>query len=496
MPEQEIKFSPGEKRQGFRVALVAMYPMADPAMPELISNHGMRMIEAMLRAAEIPNLELHVLDLHDAHSDELTDALIELNPDIIGFSACLWSFPLLADVAVQLQRDDPRRLIVFGGPSARPSMLDQQPFRQAREAIDVLIINKSEETFLEIVRSTDRRRSALTVIRGVAIWMQGRWKETPARPLSDLNQLPSPYVTKLVPPGGLGVLQTYRGCPYTCSFCEWGTMESPKRVRTAEHLAMEFAAMASNQCTGALLVDAGLNLNARAFDQLEIAARQTGFLRNRKLICGVYRAKVTDQHLNFLSETGQPLVGVGLQSFDSDVLKQVERSFEEEKFEANMARLTEIALVAIEIIMGPPGDSPEQFRRSFERARSFPCALRVCHCCILPSALMVRSPPKHKNDFDPVTLKMRSCLGWTREDLESQCEFLNQQAAKRVITSGCFLLRQRTAMMDPPRCDSRLRDPKLSSTFAIFDGIMTSNLLGKLNGLWVLKSEAAFANVL
>ncbi len=415
------------KRSGNRIALLALYPTPDPAMPEMISNHGLRMIEATLRAAAINDLDLHMFDLHDATVDELVDVLIQLDPDIIGFSSYLWSFPLFAEVATQLHRQDPTQLIVFGGPSARPSMFDQPPFRNIRDAVDVLIVNEGELTFLEIVKAPDRRRDSLGSIRGIAQWCGDTWRETQTRPLADLNQLPSPYVMGLVPPGGLGVLQTYRGCPYTCSFCEWGAMESPKRVRSSDNLAEEFLAMAANQVTGALLVDAGLNLNSRAFDQLEIAADQTGFFQNRKLICEVYPAKVTDQHIRFLSSVGQPLVGVGLQSFDNEVLAHVERSFDEERFEFNMQRLTDVARVAIEIIMGLPGDSPEQFRRSFHRARSFPCALRVYHCCVLPSALMVRSPPEHAIKYDPVTLKMRSCLGWTEEAMRQECEFLNQQ---------------------------------------------------------------------
>jgi radical SAM superfamily enzyme YgiQ (UPF0313 family) len=402
--------------------------VADPAMPERISNHGLRMIEATLRAANITDLDLHVFDLHDASADELTEELVQLDPDIVAFSAYLWSFPLFAKVAEQLHRDDPTRLLVFGGPSARPSMFDQLPFRSTREAADLLIVSEGELTTLEIVQATDRRADSLATIHGIAQWCGDTWRETPTRPLADLNQLPSPYVMDLVPRGGLGVLQTYRGCPYTCSFCEWGTMESPKRVRTAAHLADEFRGMERARVTGALLVDAGLNLNGRAFDQLEIAAEQTGFFRDRKLICEVYPAKVNDQHIRFLSNVGQPLVGVGLQSFDNEVLAHVDRSFDEGRFESNMERLGSVARVAIEIIMGLPGDSPEQFRRSFHRARSFPCALRVYHCCVLPSALMVRSPPEHALNYDPVSLKMRSCLGWTEEAMIRECEFLNEQA--------------------------------------------------------------------
>jgi radical SAM superfamily enzyme YgiQ (UPF0313 family) len=405
-----------------------MYPVADPAMPDRISNHGLRMVEATLRAANIDDLDLHVYDLHDASTDELVEELVQLDPDIVAFSAYLWSFPLFAKVAEQLYRDDPTRLLIFGGPSARPSMFDQLPFRKTREAADVLIINEGELTTLEIVKAQDRRADSLASVHGIAQWCGDAWRETPGRPLADLNQLPSPYVMNLVPPGGLGVLQTYRGCPYTCAFCEWGTMESPKRVRTAENLAEEFHGMVRAQVTGALLVDAGLNLNGRAFDQLEIAAEKTGFFEQRKLICEVYPAKVTDQHIRFLSNVGQPLVGVGLQSFDNEVLAHVDRSFDEGRFESNMERLASVARVAIEIIMGLPGDSPEQFRRSFYRARSFPCALRVYHCCVLPSALMIRSPPEHALNYDPVSLKMRSCLGWTEEAMILECEFLNEQA--------------------------------------------------------------------
>jgi hypothetical protein len=86
-----------------------MYPIPDPAMPELISNHGLRMIEATLRAANIEGLDLHVYDLHDASADALTEELVQLDPDVIGFSTYLWSFPLFAEVAVQLHRDDPSR---------------------------------------------------------------------------------------------------------------------------------------------------------------------------------------------------------------------------------------------------------------------------------------------------------------------------------------------------------------------------------------------------
>lgn len=434
------------RRAGRRVALLARYPAGDPAMPQFISNHGMRMVEASLRASGLDGLEVRTWDLTDMSVDDLVREVLAFDPDVAGFSTYLWSFPFFVEAARRLKDDDPRRLIVFGGPSARPSMLALAPYRAARRWIDALVINDGEHTFREVVALRDRSTSALGAVSGLARPTGDGWSETPSRPLADLNDLPSPYRLGLVPHGGLAVLQTYRGCPFTCSFCEWGTLESPRNVRHADELSAEFDGMADAQVKGALLVDAGLNLNPHAFRNLRAAAEQNGFFSRRQLICEVYPAKVQTEHIDFLAAVGRPLVGIGLQSFDNAVLAHVERSYEESRFDETLRRLTEVAGVAIEIIMGLPGDNPASFLKTFERARSLPCALRVYHCVVLPSALMVRAPAHYRLDFDPHTLKMRSCLGWSEPELRATQEFVSRRAALEGGQSGEFFW-----VFSPPR---------------------------------------------
>jgi len=434
-------------RRGRRVALAARYPARDPAMPQFISNHGLRMVEASLRTAAPDGLELEVWDGNGGTPEGLAEAMIAFDPDVAGFSTYLWSFPFFVEVARLLKADDPSRLIVFGGPSARPSMLGLEPFREAHGWIDVLVINDGEQTMVDLVAAADRAPAALLGIPGIAVRASGGgWTETPSRPLADLNVLPSPYEMDLVPGGGLAVLQTYRGCPFTCSFCEWGTLESPRRVRGVDELGREFTGMARGEPSGALLVDAGLNLNPHAFRNLREAADTHGFFESRMLICEVYPAKVRDEHIDFLRGIAQPLVGIGLQSFDNGVLAHVERSYDEGRFEQTFGELTSVAGVAIEIILGLPGDSPENFRRSFERARSMPCALRVYHCVVLPSALMVRAPAHYVMDYDPVSLKMRSCLGWPEEALARECAHVSACAELEGGRSGEFFW-----VFPPPR---------------------------------------------
>jgi radical SAM superfamily enzyme YgiQ (UPF0313 family) len=427
-------------RRGRRVALLARYPQSDPAMPQHIPNLGMRMVEAKLRASNLPGLELRVWDLDAAtsHPARVGDEIITFDPDILACSVFLWSFPFFLELAGYVKNDDPTRLIVFGGPSARPVMLDHPPHRAKVGTVDLLVINEGEETFCNVVALADRTAAALLRIPGVAVLTGEVWQETATRPLGDLNLLPSPYEMNLMPPRGLGLLQTYRGCPFTCSFCEWGTLESPKRVRSVASLVTEFDAMDRIGLRGALLADAGLNLNNGAFQNLRVAAEESGFFTRRGLICEVYPATVRQDHLDFLRGIGNAYVGVGLQSFDSTVLAQVDRKYDEVRFEQTLQALGEVASVAVEIIMGLPGDSPENFRRNFERARRLPCALRVYHCVVLPSALMVRSPPEHALAYDPVSLKMQSCLGWPLGAIDAAAGFLSREAARANGQSGEF----------------------------------------------------------
>jgi radical SAM superfamily enzyme YgiQ (UPF0313 family) len=428
----------GPRRTGRRVALLARYPERDRAMPQFISNHGMRMVEASLRAAQLDGLELRTWDLSGGTVEALVRELLAFDPDLVGFSTYIWSFPFFVDVAQRVKEDDPGRLIVFGGPSARPSMMSQAPFRAAHAWVDALVISDGEQTFVEIVDSPDRSAQALMQVAGLALPAAQGWTETASRPAVDLNEMPSPYEMDLVPHGGLAVLQTYRGCPFTCSFCEWGTLESPKRVRGADELCREFSGMERQDVVGALLVDAGLNLNPHGFRSLRDAADRHGFFEGRQLICEVYPAKVQREHIDFLGSVGQALVGIGLQSFDNKVLAHVERSYDEARFEKTLHELKQVAGVAVEIIMGLPGDTPENFRRSFERARSLPVALRVYHCVVLPSALMVRAPAHYRMDYDPVSLKMRACLGWSEQALQSECDHVTRCAERDGGRTGQF----------------------------------------------------------
>jgi len=76
------------------------------------------------------------------------------------------------------------------------------------------------------------------------------------------------------------------------------------------------------------------------------------------------------------------------------------------------------------------GDSPEQFKQTLAIARQYPVDVGVHHCLVLPDALLTRAPASYNLRFDPVTLEMKSCLGWSEQDLLDMFEYLTLEVEK------------------------------------------------------------------
>lgn len=426
------------KRRGRRVALVGWYPAADPALPPFIPNLGLYRVAAALRAAGIEDLDLRIWDERDRDPEIVAREIAAFDPDIVGGSAFLWSLPQLAHVLPKVAADDPSRLIVLGGPSARQNMLAHAPFRALEQVVDVLVEGEGEAAMTAVVAAPERSMAGLAALTGLTLREGEGWRGTPPAPRAVMDRLASPYRLGLVPAGGIGLMETYRGCPFTCSFCEWGVMEAPRNVLSAQNIMGEFEAMASLGLKALLLADAGLNLNATAFAALRTAAAETGFLKTRALIAEIYPKALTEDHLRFLETVGAPHVGVGLQSFDDAVLRHVERRFDPGRLGGLLGALRSVASVTTEIIMGLPGDTPDRFLVSFERARALGTGLRVYHCAVLPSALMARAPQSDVMDYDPVSLRMRSCRGWPGDSIARMSGRLTDLAHAAGGASGAY----------------------------------------------------------
>lgn len=418
--------------QGKRVALVGISPdIAENGGLNTFPSYGIRRIQAAVVAdPALADAEVILIDERIAPAEKFIEQILLFEPDILGLSIYLWSTDLLTQVAREVKRRRPDCTIVFGGPSARTQLFELEPFADYADYLDAVVPSDGEEIFGEMVALTDRSKESLKNIPGLAIPGSSGWVLTPPRtPNPDMDTIASPFQAGLMPPRQVAYVETFRGCPLSCSFCQWGVMDS-KRKFSVDYLRRELQAMKETDPVYTFLVDAALNLNAAAFHNLAAAEKEVGFFSTTPLLCEVYPTLLKPEHLDFLERTKWVEIGLGVQSLDPTTLDAISRPFKPAQLKPVIAQLSEFGLVDAELILGLPGDTPESFKRTLEEALTWPCNVRVYRCLILPDALMTRAPKEFDIQFDPVTLLMSSCHTWSEKQLRETQDYVSRLAAE------------------------------------------------------------------
>jgi anaerobic magnesium-protoporphyrin IX monomethyl ester cyclase len=155
---------------------------------------------------------------------DIVKGILDLNPEIVGFTCYDANYAYVRILARLVKKTSPDVTIVVGGPTATFSaeeIMDHTP------EIDICVRGEGEETVLELIQKDD-----LKGIQGITFRSGPRIISTPDRPLisgtkgkgKELDVLPSPYLTGLIPPDGKAGILTARGCVYHCIYCNFSTM--------------------------------------------------------------------------------------------------------------------------------------------------------------------------------------------------------------------------------------------------------------------------------
>ena len=162
-------------------------------------------------------------------------------PDVLAFSCFMWNWNLNCDIAYSIKRKYPNCIIVFGG-QHQPMSDRNENFFKKHPYVDIMVHHEGEETFLEILTECLNDEKKFTHIKGVTINNKGKELKTAPRPrLQDIQNVPSPYLDgsfdELIMNNKEGLLfnaniESARGCPFSCAFCEIGESYYNK-VRTS-----------------------------------------------------------------------------------------------------------------------------------------------------------------------------------------------------------------------------------------------------------------------
>ncbi len=175
------------------------------------------------------NLVLDKLVYKREPIEELATRLSKNN--IVAFSTYVWNRNYNFKLAKRVKELNPSVLVLFGGPEppiTNPDIFSIMPF------CDIVVKGEGEYTFCSLIEKWINKED-YSEVSGLLINENGKCKDTgvPER-IEELDTVPSPYLTgvfdSILPLESEwnAVIETNRGCPYQCTFCDWGSLTYSK----------------------------------------------------------------------------------------------------------------------------------------------------------------------------------------------------------------------------------------------------------------------------
>jgi len=216
------------------------------------------------------------------YPDKLFAALKSDPPEILGCSNYVWNSNLAEWACEFAKQQDPRILTVQGGTNYPFRAEQQAEFLKARPHTDIYVFYEGEVSFLHLLRrwlETHDRGAFLNAPVPGCQFIHPRTGELvsgpPVERIKNLDEIPSPYVTKVLDEFFDGrltpMMETTRGCPFLCNFCNAGDVYFNKVNKfsldyIAEELRYIAPRIAAVGITNLTLADNNFGMFARDVD--------------------------------------------------------------------------------------------------------------------------------------------------------------------------------------------------------------------------------------
>jgi len=297
--------------------------------------------------------------------------------DIVAFSTYVWNHRYNYKLAEKIKQINPAVKIIFGGPE--PAIEDTELFVK-EPFMDLVSKMEGEITFKRILEDFD---TDFTHIPGLLInTPNGLVNTGDCARIDDLDQIPSPYLTGIFDqiieenPDVIwnATLETNRGCPYQCTFCDWGSLTYNK-VKKFE-LTRVFHEMdwIGANCGFVTITDANFGMfverDNMIVDKLIEVQKRWGRLSSFSMTWAKnQKNEVVDIVKKLIRESpnfGQGLT-VSVQSMDHDVLENIKRrNLDQHKIDEIFALCDRNNIpVYTELILGLPGETVQSWKDAF-----------------------------------------------------------------------------------------------------------------------------------
>lgn len=378
--------------------------------------------------------------------EKLSSAIEKIaDPYIVAFSCSVWNMEYNKSLAKIIKDKYPGCIIVFGG----HSVSEDASLLEAEEYIDILMFGEGETVFASMLKNLSANR--LSDTDNIAFRENGSITKTPRSYCESLENLPSPYLNgifdKIIEENKgmdfLSVLETNRGCPYSCAYCDWCAGKK-MRFFPLEKVFAEIQWLSENKIAYCFCADSNFGMFDRDVDiaeRLIEAKKKNGY---PEVFRPCYEKNSADRVFKICSALNSVGMDKGAtmayQTLCDEALRNIGRkNLTMEHFSSLMQRYNEAGIPTYsELILGLPGETKESFCRGICRLleNGQHNSVSVYHCEVLPNSELalpefiekhkievikvafnhIHSAPKKDEEVKEYSYLVRSTATMSRED--------------------------------------------------------------------------------
>ncbi len=338
-------------------------------------------------------------------------------PDVLAFSVFGWSYRSFGALAETFKQQVRNGWVVFGG--THVANQSERVFRQFPQ-VDVVANGEGEFVFADLLRAYLAGRSPheLGEIAGISYrTADGVVCTTPApERIQNLDSIPSPVLNgaiQLVDALGqfrydVAIMETNRGCPYSCAFCFWGGAIGQKvRSFSRERLQAELEVYGYHKVHTIALCDANFGMLKQDLDFMEDAIHtreKYGYPRAIETSWAKNKSKTFYEIVSQMKAAGmQSSFTLALQTLDETALDQMKRkNMRVNDWEDLVHWLRQEGLDCYaELIWGAPGETYQSFLDGYDRLARYVNRIATYPLLLLPNTAYSNA----KEDYGFITVR-------------------------------------------------------------------------------------------
>ena len=315
--------------------------------------------------------ELYVVEgTINENEDEIIKRLLDKKPDLIAFSTYIWNIKTVLSVAEKMKIERPNTIIVLGGPEVsfnQKDVLSENPF------VDFISSGEGEKSVPLLLNALSEEADA--DIKGIS-YRKGERIITNEGEVLSIEDIPSPYCEEYFQSlkNRIAYIESSRGCPFNCAFCLSGK-EDKVRFFPLDRVKSDMLSLVSHGAKTVKFVDRTFNCNKNHAREILTFIKENYGGKIPSDVCFHFEiaADILDSELfEIIAEMpkGSVQFEVGIQSFNENTLKRINRKTNLKKVTENIKRLLSFGNchIHIDLIAGLPEEDFDSFRKSFNEA--------------------------------------------------------------------------------------------------------------------------------